>query len=45
MKKRKYRLYLTAEERRYLFNALLVCRNKLPTQGGRGYDKAAKMSL
>ena len=29
MRKRKYRLYLTAEERRYLFNALLVCRNKL----------------
>ena len=45
MKKRKYRLYLTAEERRYLFNALLVCRNKLPTQGRRGNDKAAKMSL
>ena len=32
MKKRKYRLYLTAEERRYIFNAPLVCRNKLPTQ-------------
>ena len=50
MKKRKYRLYLTAEERRYIFNALLVCRNKLPTQEiyrpcGRGHDKAAKMSL
>lgn len=27
MRKRKYRLYLTAEERRYLFNAPLACRN------------------
>lgn len=32
MKKRKYNFYLTAEERRYIFNAPLVCRNKLPTQ-------------
>lgn len=29
MKKRKYSFYLTAEEWRYLFNALLVCCNKL----------------
>ena len=32
MRKRKYSFYLTAEERRYIFNAPLVCRNKLPTQ-------------
>lgn len=32
MRKKKYHLYLTAEERRYLFNAPLVCHNKLPTQ-------------
>ena len=29
MRKRKYYLYLTAEERRYIFNALLTFRNKL----------------
>lgn len=50
MRKKKYRLYLTAEERRYVFNALLVYRNKLLAQGRytdliRGNDKAAKMSL
>lgn len=33
MKKRKYYLYLTAEERRYIFNVLLDYRNKLITQG------------
>ncbi len=33
MRKKKYRLYLTAEERRYLFNALLAYRNKLLAQG------------
>ena len=32
MKKRKSNCYLTAVERRYIFNAPLVCRNKLPTQ-------------
>ena len=31
--KKKYHLYLTAEERRYAFNALLVYRNKLLAQG------------
>ena len=29
MRKKKYHLYLTAEERRYVFNALLAYRNKL----------------
>lgn len=33
MRKRKYYLYLTAEERRYIFNALLAFRNKLIAQG------------
>ena len=33
MRKKKYHLYLTAEERRYLFEALLVYRNKLLAQG------------
>ena len=33
MKKQKYSLYLTAEERRYIFNALLAFRNKLIAQG------------
>ena len=33
MKKRKYSFYLTAEERRYIFNAPLACRNKLLAQG------------
>ena len=33
MRRRKYYLYLTAEERRYIFNALLAFRNKLIAQG------------
>ena len=33
MRKRKYYLYLTAEERRYIFNALLAFSNKLIAQG------------
>ena len=33
MRKKKYHLYLTAEERRYVFNALLAYRNKLLAQG------------
>ena len=33
MRKRKYCLYLTAEERRYIFSALLTFRNKLIAQG------------
>lgn len=33
MRKRKYYLYLTAEERRYIFNALLAFRNRLIAQG------------
>ena len=33
MRKRKYYLYLTAEERRYIFNALLSYRNKRIAQG------------
>ena len=33
MRKRKYYLYLTAEERRHIFNALLAFRNKLIAQG------------
>ncbi len=33
MRKRKYYLYLTAEERRHIFNALLAYRNKLIAQG------------
>ena len=33
MRKQKYYLYLTAEERRYIFNALLSYRNKLIAQG------------
>lgn len=32
MRKRKYYLYLTTEERRYIFNALLAYRNKLIAQ-------------
>lgn len=32
MRKRKYYLYLTAEERRYIFNTLLAYRNKLFAQ-------------
>lgn len=34
MRKRKYYLYLTAEERRYIFNTLLSYRNKSIAQGG-----------
>ena len=34
MRKRMYYLYLTSEERRYIFNALLVFRNKLIAQDG-----------
>lgn len=33
MRKQKYYLYFTAEERRYIFNALLAYRNKLISQG------------
>ncbi len=33
MRKRKYYLYLSAEEQRLIFNALLSFRNKLITQG------------
>lgn len=33
MRKRKYYLYLSAEERRLIFNALLSFRNKLLAQG------------
>ena len=33
MRKQKYYLYLTAEERRYILNALLSYRNKLIAQG------------
>lgn len=33
MRKQKYYLYLTAEERRYIFNGLLSCRNKRISQG------------
>ena len=33
MRKRKYYLYLTAEEHRYIFNVLLAFRNKLIAQG------------
>ena len=33
MRKKKYHLYLTAEERRYLFNALLACHNKMLAKG------------
>ena len=33
MRKRKYYLYLTAEERRYIFNALFAFRNRLIAQG------------
>lgn len=33
MRKQKYYLYLTAEERRYIVNALFSFRNKLITQG------------
>ena len=33
MRKRKYYLYLTAEGRRYIFNALLAFCNKLIAQG------------
>lgn len=33
MRKKKYHLYLTAEERQYLFKALLAYRNKLLAQG------------
>ena len=33
MRKRKYYIYLTAEERRCIFNALLSYRNKLIAQG------------
>lgn len=32
MRKRKYYFYLTAEERRYIFNALLAYHNKLIAQ-------------
>lgn len=32
MRKRKYRISLTAEERRYLFNAPLAYRNNLISQ-------------
>lgn len=33
MRKKKYHLYLTAEERWYIFYALLAYRNKLLVQG------------
>lgn len=33
MRKQKYYLYLTADERRYIFNTLLAFRNKLIAQG------------
>ena len=33
VRKQTYYLYLTAEERRYILNALLSCRNKLVAQG------------
>ena len=33
MRKQKYYLYLTAEERRYIFNALLSRRNNRVAQG------------
>ena len=33
MRKRKFYLYLTTEERRYIFNALLAFRNELIVQG------------
>lgn len=33
MRKRKSYLYLTAEERWYIFNALIAYRNKLIAQG------------
>ena len=33
MRRQKYYLYLTAEERRNIFNALLSCRNKRIAQG------------
>lgn len=33
MRKQTYYLYLTAEERRYILNALLSCRNKRVAQG------------
>lgn len=33
MRKRKYSLYLTALERRHIFNAQLAYRNKLIAQG------------
>ena len=33
MRKKKYHLYLTAEERRYVINALLAYRNKMLPQG------------
>ena len=33
MRKKKYHLYLMAEERQYLFKALLAYRNKLLAQG------------
>ena len=33
MRKKKYHIYLTVEERRYIFNILLACRNKLIAQG------------
>ena len=37
MRKRKHYLYLTVEERRYIFNALLAFRNELIAQGGYTY--------
>lgn len=40
MRKRKYYLYLTAEERRYIFNALLAFRNRLIAQGRYRYTDA-----
>lgn len=33
MRKQTYYLYLTAEERKYILNALLSCRNKRVAQG------------
>ena len=33
MRKQIYYLYLTAEERKYILNALLSCRNKRVAQG------------
>lgn len=44
MRKQKYYLYFTAEERRYIFNALLAYRNKLIAQG-RYTDAVAEVMI